>query len=177
MALGKKSIEFLRDRDAAERLHGFGYRVFTARWRWYTVELLGLAGPHTSRPDRSSLNRAINRLAETGEIDVRGSMPYSEVFESDDGFPAAELARIDPRWPHRSGRALWFRIPPPWGVDPDMSDGIPEAVPRSDAAIMLDFFNVGWPDWFADFCGATDREGRWSTPVGRFVTWMFCGHP
>lgn len=153
--------------------------ISTAKWRWYTTDLLGLTGPDTSRAERASLHRAIKSLEAAGELESRGSFPYPEAFGVD-GLDSTELSRIDPRWPHRSGRSLWFRIPPPWTLYYDVWDYdglIPAEVPDTDAAYVVDFLHLGRPDWFDDFCGAIDRRRRWLTPHGRLVTWIFCGPP
>lgn len=45
----------------------------------------------------------------------------------------------------------------------------PEELPEDDGADVLDFLDVDRPDWFADFCGAADRERRWRTLSGASV--------
>ena len=116
-----------------------------ARWRWYTIELLGLAGPDTTRAERVSLHRAINSLGNAGELEVRGLMPYGEPFTRI-GFNPAELSRFNPRWPHRRGRVLWFRRPPPWDYAKARDSGsYPEELPEDDGADILDFLDVYWP--------------------------------
>ncbi len=146
-----------------------------ARWRWYTIELLGLTGPATTRAERVSLHRAINSLGNAGELEVRGSMPYGGEPFTRIRFNPAELSRFNPRWPHRRGRVLWFRRPPPWDYEKARLDGWPEELPEDDGSTILDFLDVSWPDWFADFCGAADRERRWQTLSGAAVVWLFCG--
>lgn len=146
-----------------------------ARWRWYTVELLGLAGPATTRAERVSLHRAIKSLRNAGELEVRGSTPYDKPFTRI-GFNPAELSRFSSRWPDRRGRVLWFRRPPPWDYEKALNGGYyPEELPEDDGATVLDFLDVYWPDWFADFCEAADREHRWQTLSGAAVVWLFCG--
>lgn len=146
-----------------------------ARWRWYTIELLGLAGPATTRAERVSLHRAVNSLGKAGELEVRGSMPYGGEPFTRIRFNPAELSRFNPRWPDRRGRVLWFRRPPPWDYEQAQHEGYPEEMPEDDGAAILDFLDVYWPDWFADFCGAADRERRWQTLSGAAVVWLFCG--
>lgn len=150
-------------------------KISRARWRWYTIDLLGLAGPDATRGERVSLHRAINSLGNTGALEVRGSMPYDESF-AEIGFDPAELSRFDPRWPHRHGRVLWFRRLPPWDHDAALQDGYyPDNLPPDDGAVILDFLGIHWPEWFADFCASAEPDRRWQTRSGAAVVWLFCG--
>ena len=151
-------------------------KISRARWRWYTIDLLGLVGPDAPRAERVRLHRAITALGDAGDLEVRGSMPYDEPF-SEYGFNPVELARIDPRWPHRHGRVLWFRRPPPWDHDAAWQDGYyPANLPADDGAVILDFLDIERPEWFADFCGSAEPDRRWQTRSGAVVTWLFCGN-
>lgn len=149
--------------------------IVRARWRWYTIELLGLTDRETPRGERVSLHRAIKNLGEMGSLEVRESMPYSRAFARS-GLDGADLARLNLRWPHRPGRALWFRTAPPWDTAAVERRGwLPDDCPHDDGVYVLDFSHIDPPDWFADFCGAVDREHRWTTPTGALVAWLFGG--
>ncbi|MCB0930169.1 MAG: hypothetical protein KDB70_20160 [Mycobacterium sp.] len=121
-----------------------------ARWRWHTIDLLGLAGPHTSPSERSSLRRAINALTDAHAVQALDRNPYTDFH-----FPP--LADIDPRWPTR--RALWFRLPPTADIPDD-----------DQAAILTRLTHL--------YLSATELEaaiGNWSTPDGQFLHWILCG--
>ncbi|WP_131816228.1 hypothetical protein [Mycolicibacterium porcinum] len=151
--------------------------VVRARWRWYTVDLLGLATPDTPRSARVSLHRAIGALERSHEIEVvRRKLPYSQPFGGHidryerlvGGIDLAELTDVDSRWPARPRQVVWFRLPPP---HPDY-----EGVPADDQIAVIDAIEGEWtPEPFEDFVGSIDPLGRWYTPVGEFLTWIFCG--
>lgn len=121
-----------------------------ARWRWHTIDLLGLAGPQTSPSERSSLRRAINALTETHTVEALDRNPYTDFH-----FPP--LADVDPRWPN--GRALWFRLPPTTEIPDD-----------DQAAILTRLTHL--------YLSPTELDtaiGNWSTPDGQFLHWALCG--
>ena len=155
----------------------FDIDVVRARWRWYTIDLLGLATPDTPRSARVSLHRAIGALERSHEIEViRGELPYGHPFggyidthaRPVGGIDLTELTHMDPRWPTRPRQAVWFRLPPP---HPHYED-----VPVDDQAAVINTIEGEWtPEPFEDFVESIDPLGRWYTPVGQFLTWIFCG--
>ena len=142
--------------------------MMTARWRWYTVDLLGVIGAESSRAERSSAHRAVRALAREGLVQTHAE-PYPHRIG---GLDLSELSRVDARWPVRSGPRLWFRLPGP----PDIEDVILDDHYDDQVAAVLTF-QVYRPEPFEDFVGATDRVGRWATPTGQFLAWVFCGGP
>jgi hypothetical protein len=157
-----------------------------ARWRWYTIDLLGLAGFDTPRSTRVSLHRAVRTLAKQRRLHIRTENPYNGLFvpyteaESvagdgvgafhfDDDFvetgnlDLTELHRVDHRWPSGVGRHLWFRLAPT--VD----------IPEDDQVAVLQWLNEDRPDGFVEFTETLDRNRAWKSEVGRFLIWLFCG--
>lgn len=147
--------------------------VLRARWRWYTIDLLDLVEADGSRSERVSLHRAVQSLQREGRVQAAGQFPYPQPFcaylnhvdRLVGGIDLAELTRVDPRWPSRTGRALWFRLPPPTR----------DVIPRDDQLGVLDFIAKWRPDPFEDFVAMLDRRRRWSTPTGQCLAWLFCG--
>ena len=158
-----------------------------ARWRWYTVDLLGLTPDADAgrcpagdpRSHRVSLHRAVRNLHQAGEVEIATTCPYPPVlggFDYDDddslqltssGLPLWELHDyVDPRWPDGPGRRLWFRLPPPALAD----------VPLDDQIAILNFLHLD-PWDFQEFTETVDRKQAWESEVGRFVRWLFCGPP
>lgn len=144
-----------------------------ARWRWYTIDLLDLVEAGSPRSERVSLHRAVRSLHRDGRVEMVGQFPYPQPFSAYinhvdqlvGGVDLSELARIDPRWPNRTGRALWFRLPTP---DRD-------SLPNDDQLTILKFIAEWRPDPFEDFVATLDHRQRWSTPIGQCLTWLFCG--
>lgn len=149
--------------------------VLRARWRWYTIDLLDLVEIDSPRSARVSLHRAIRSLHRDGRVEAVGQLPYPQPFSAHinhvdrlvGGVDLAELAGVDPRWPSRTGRALWFRLPVP-------DQG---AIPHDDQLAVLDFIDEWRPEPFEDFVATIDHQRRWSTPTGQCLTWLFCGSP
>ncbi|MCV6966079.1 hypothetical protein H7J50_20030 [Mycobacterium intermedium] len=149
----------------------FYFPTARARWRWYTVDLLGLAEPGTGRARRVSLHRAAHTLHRAGRLDVAHGLPYPQPFGVGDGFynpskgvDLQELRLVDNRWPEGPEKCLWLRLPPP----------PPDDVPENDQLFFLNGFAEG-PDLFLDFVEAIDRNLAWQSEVGRFLRWLFCG--
>lgn len=145
-----------------------------ARWRWYTIDLLGVAGFHSSRSDRVSLHRAVRGLHKRGVVEISPGLPYERWFgcEVDElrgvlvgGVDLDELSDFDPRWPGDLRRSLWFRLQPRRARDFGCSD---------DQMWLLD--NL-YGDFFDDFTGAFDRKAAWGSEFGQFMRWLFCGYP
>ena len=147
-----------------------------ARWRWYTIDLLDLVEVDSPRSERVSLHRAVRSLHRDGRIEAVGQFPYPQPFSAYishvdqlvGGIDLTELARIDRRWPSRTGRALWFRLPAPEQQD---------SLPPDDQLAVLQFIAQWRPDPFEDFVATLDHRQRWSTPIGHCLAWLFCGSP
>lgn len=148
--------------------------VIRARWRWYTIELLGLVDIDAAENARATVNQAINTLARRGHVrTTRTAYPYSTPFA---GYSTgcgdvagtvdlAELHHQDPRWPTRHGRRLWFRLPPP-----------PQhRVPPDDQLAILGHLERHRPDEFEDFAATLNRGHAWRSPVGQLLAWLLCG--
>lgn len=148
-----------------------------ARWRWYTIDLLDLVDDNAPRSERVSLHRAIGALACDKRVSVSTTFPYPTVVRP--GVPFAdidlvsELGEVDPRWPRGRGRCLWFRLPSRRGRSA-----------RWDQAWAIRWLNgelTGDDDWMPEavweFLGTLDRQRAWASEMGRFVAWLFCGHP
>lgn len=148
--------------------------VLRARWRWYTIDLLDLVDANSSRSTRASLHRAVWSLHRDRRVQAVGQFPYPQPFSAHinhvdqlvGGVDLFELSRVDPRWPSRTGRALWFRLPAPDH----------EAIPEDDQLAVLHFIDEWRPDPFEDFVATLDRQRRWSTATGQCLKWLFCGH-
>lgn len=98
--------------------------------------------------------------------DYRFGAYQNEFDEFVGGVDLSELSIVDPRWPSRRGRSLWFRLPPP------REHGL---VPANDQLVELEFLDDEQPDAFRDFTELLDREKAWRSPVGRYIRWLFCG--
>lgn len=152
-------------------------KVVRARWRWYTIDLLGIAEFAGSRSERVSLHRAIKALGRAGHVETTGNLPYQQPYAAytdylgklTGGIDLNELNTIDHRWPPNSGRTLWFRLPAP------PQDNT--ATTADDQLAILDFIAHWRPDAFEDFVATLDHKRRWNTPIGRFIAWLFCGQP
>ena len=148
-------------------------RWIRARWRWYTVDLLDLVEPGGPRSERVSLHRAVHSLHWEHRLQIQEMCPHGHWFggyenEYGDfvgGFDLSELSTVDPRWPSRQGRSLWFRLPPP----------LDQHVPVDDQMAELEFLEEGGPEEFRDFTEALDRPQAWQSSVGRYIRWLFCG--
>ncbi|MHA0290198.1 hypothetical protein ACXYX3_27660 (plasmid) [Mycobacterium sp. C3-094] len=142
-----------------------------ARWRWYTIDLLQLVSENGSHSERENLHRAIRALGKSGHLELSQELPYARPFAAYldlygrqvGGVDLNELAVVHPRWPHRNGRALWFRIPPP------------PKPPFDDQISVLDDIAVYRAGHFEDFVAAIDRTLCWSSKTGTLLTWLFCG--
>ncbi|OHU99777.1 hypothetical protein BKN37_18795 [Mycobacterium talmoniae] len=152
-----------------------GPAVVRARWRWYTIDMLGLVAHDASETARASVHRAVKTLAQRRVIDtVTAAYPYAEPFtgyltahgERAGHIDLAELHDLDPCWPARHGRRLWFRLPPP-----------ARRIPHDDQIAVLGRLDAHRPDEFEDFVAAVDRRRAWTTPVGHFVAWLLRGQP
>jgi hypothetical protein len=102
-------------------------------------------------------------------IETSDRLPYEQPFSfswaaDGEGLDLGELAAIDPRWPSRSGRTLWFRIRPPFDAEQEMWD--------DQVSIMG---RLGDSDAFADFVTAGNKNERWNDPSAKFIHWLFCG--
>ena len=157
-----------------------------ARWRWYTVDLLDLAESNAPRPDRVSLHRSIRSLHQAGQVDIATACPYPTIlggYRSSDGRRVGGLYvpklsysidigvryYADPRWPYAQGRRLWFRLPAPT----NRSD-----IPADDQIAFIDYLHTDNPKAFQEFVQRLRTYGEdeaWTSPVGRFVRWLFCG--
>lgn len=147
-------------------------RSVSGRWRWYTVDLLGLTNASNTRAARVSLHRAVRKLGESGHLEV-SVMPYDNPWAAyrdyedrlQGGIDLTELRELDRRWPSRMNQTLWFRLPPPEHGPP----------PARDQVAILEFIDDYHPEPFADFAATLDREKRWRTPTGEFLAWLFLG--
>ena len=182
-ALQLKILDALKRRGSSDRYDAheipglmdeeFPTRWIRARWRWYTVDLLDLVEPSAQRSERVSLHRAVHSLHRAHRLQIEEMCPYGDCFgayenEYDEyvgGFDLSELSTVDPRWPSRQGRSLWFRLPPPHD----------QPVPADDQMAELGFLEEGQPDEFRDFTEALDRPQAWHSSVGRYIRWLFCG--
>lgn len=167
------------DRYDAQRVSGqlidaSRIRWVRARWRWYTIDLLDLVESGGRRSERVSLHRAVRSLQRARRLQVEETCPYGHVFapyeneygEYEGGLYLPRLSIVDPRWPSRQGRSLWFRLPPPRRL---------EQVPEDDQIAQLDAIDYYQPEAFRDFTEARDPLQAWQTPVGRYIRWLFCG--
>lgn len=141
-------------------------------WRWYTIDLLGLASAGTPRSDRVSLHRAVKGLAAAGLVEVSRSFPHADRLAHNrnasgrnafDRFDLRELWRSDDRFPAYPDRCLWFRISVPRGR-------------RTATEHFLDSIEDFTYD-VDDFLEFPDRSLAWQSPLGRFITWLICGSP
>ena len=166
------------------------HSTFTARWRWYTIDLLNLTEFGAPRGERVSLHRAVRSLHRARRLQIATKCPYEQPFgarqnayddygdrDDDDyyysdlydtyvgGFDLSELHGVDSRWPHRQGRCLWFRLrPPPM-----------EYVPGDDQTYVLDW--IAEHESFIEFAETLDRTQAWKTSFASFLRWLFCGPP
>lgn len=164
-----------------------GTPLIRARWRWYTVDLLDLIELDTPRPERVSLHRAIRSLHQSGQLEIATACPYPKVLGGsrnhsglrEGGLYVQKLSYYpdhivsyyaDARWPYAQGRRLWFRLPPP--TDPD-------DIPADDQIAVIDYLHTSNPKPFQDFTEALRtfrrQEEAWTSSVGCFVRWLFCG--
>jgi hypothetical protein len=155
-----------------------------ARWRWYTIDLLNLVEFGAPRSARVSLHRAVHGLHRARRLQIETACPYDQPFgafenpfygdyeyyyeydpndEYVGGFDLSELNTVDPRWPHRQGRCLWFRLSPP-SMD---------LAPDDDQMYVLEW--IGGSDEFVEFTQTRDRVQAWNTPFARLLRWLFCG--
>lgn len=149
------------------------FPVVHARWRWYTVDLLGLAHRDCPRSQRVSLHRAISKLHQANRVEVKTGLPYPQPFgPAPDRYEPphrridlGELSLVDPRWPERPERCLWFRWPPPPR----------RKVPKDDQLYLLRSLAAG--ETFLEFVELLDRRQAWESEFGRFLRWLFCGSP
>jgi hypothetical protein len=159
--------------DGAMLLSG-GRCVLRARWRWYTIEMVGLLNKHSAESRRAAANQTIRTLARRGRVQVwNGDYPYPAPFaghcSQNDMYVGtvnlAELHAIDSRWPPRHGRRLWFRLPPPPR----------HAIPVDDQIAVLNYLDTHRPEEFEDFAAALDRRRAWKSPAGQLPMWLLCG--
>lgn len=164
--------------DVAELVGRYsGRHVVRARWRWYTLDLLDLVPCECPRAERVSFHRAIKALEKAGRVETLGQLPYPQPFAAYvnywnqlvGGIDLNELSKVDSRWPSSPGRALWFRLSRPHLAH--------EPTPEDDQLAVLDFIETWRPESFEDFAATLDHDHRWTTPTGRFLTWLFCGPP
>lgn len=174
--------------DVTELVNPDDTPLIRARWRWYTVDLLDLVEIDAPRPERVSLHRAIRNLHQTGQLEIATACPYPKVLGGyqnlhglrEGGLYVQKLGYYqdlwvnyyaDARWPYTQGRRLWFRLPPPANrVD----------IPVDDQIAVIDYLHTCNPSAFQDFTDRLRRhreEDAWTSPVGRFVRWLFCGPP
>ncbi|UMB70035.1 hypothetical protein [Mycobacterium paraterrae] len=148
--------------------------VIQARWRWYTLELLGLVDDTATEAQRHTANQAISTLARRGHVRTRlTDYPYHGPFGGYDAgggemagqVDLAELRFLDSRWPARHGRRIWFQLPPPCNI------------PADDQLAVLRRLHVNRPDEFEDFAASVDRHHAWRSPIGHLVAWLLCGSP
>lgn len=160
--------------------------VIRARWRWYTVDLLGLVEIDAPRPERVSLHRAIHSLHDADLLEIATACPYPTKLGGYQNYYGQRVGSLyvpklsyypdhmvayvaDERWPYAQGRRLWFRLLPP--ITPD-------DIPPDDQIVFIDYLHTSNPKAFQDFTEKlrTYRlEEAWISPVGRFVRWLFCG--
>ena len=151
--------------------------VLHARWRWYTIDLLGLVTFGEPRSHRVSAHRAVRSLARAHRVQIVDQCPYDDPFLAQvdyygNQFGGIDLAEVnqyvDPRWPSRQGRHLWFRLPPP------MTDYVPD----DDQLIRLELLQEGFiPEAFDEFMGTIDRRRAWNSDTGQYLQWLLCGSP
>ncbi|GAB7072093.1 hypothetical protein JCM12141A_63830 [Mycolicibacterium hodleri] len=149
--------------------------VLRARWRWYTIDLLDLVAFGEPRSHRVSAHRAVRSLARAHRVQIVDQCPYDDPFLAEvdyygnqfGGLDLAEVTQyVDPRWPGRQGRCLWFRLPPP----------MTESVPDDDQLIQLEALQEGiFPEAFDEFTGTVDRRKAWESDAGRYLRWLLCG--
>jgi hypothetical protein len=159
--------------DAVMRLSGERYAL-RARWRWYTIEMVGLVNESSTETTRATANQAIRTLARRGRVQVwTGDYPYTAPFAgycSENGkcvgaVNLAELHAIDSRWPPRHGRRVWFRLAPPQRQE----------IPVDDQIAVLNYLDTHRPEEFEDFAATLDRRRAWDSPVGQLLMWLLCG--
>ena len=180
-----QAIEFFRLEYSTDGSEDDDFRAAIAankgtRWRWYTIDLLGIVGRKSTRSARSSAHRAVRQLARNGELEMQESFPYPQrklAVDSIDhyetgipivtgGFALNDLAKVDDRWPSRRGRTLWFRRPPRHGdFDPAKLD---EVIDRLDEC-------VGDYDSLAEDSHPLDSRDSWQVDCILFLRWLFCG--
>ncbi|MCV7133652.1 hypothetical protein H7J06_11710 [Mycobacterium hodleri] len=149
--------------------------MLRARWRWYTIDLLDLVAFGEPRSHRVSAHRAVRSLARAHRVQIVDQCPYDDPFLAEvdyygnqfGGLDLAEVTQyVDPRWPGRQGRCLWFRLPPP----------MTESVPDDDQLIQLEALQEGiFPEAFDEFTGTVDRRKAWESDAGRYLRWLLCG--
>ncbi len=196
-SLQRKVLDALVDRrdndtydaaDVSELIDPDDTPLIRARWRWYTVDLLDLTEVTAPRPDRVSLHRAIRSLHQTGQVEIATACPYPTILggcRNDYGHRVGGLYvpklsyhidigvryRVDARWPYTQGRRLWFRLPPPTSRND---------IPADDQIAVIDCLHTNNPKEFQDFTEKlrTRKEDEaWTSAIGRFVSWLFCGSP
>lgn len=145
-------------------------------WRWYTIDLLGLASAGTPRSDRVSLHRAVKGLATTGLVEVSRSFPHGDRLAPNrnaagrntfDRFDWRGLWLRHDRFPAHPDKCLWFRNSVPRGR-------------RTATEHFLDSIEAIYDDGYSlvdDFLEFPTRDLAWQSPLGRFITWLICGSP
>jgi hypothetical protein len=116
----------------------------------------------------------VHSLQRARRVQVEDTCPYGYFFapyqneydKYEGGLYLPELSTVDPRWPNRQGRSLWFRLPPPRRV---------EQVPEDDQLTQFKFIDDYQPEAFRDFTEKLDREQAWQSEVGRYIRLLFCG--
>lgn len=49
-------------------------------------------------------------------------------------------------------------------------------IPDDDQIYVLHHLQQQRPDSLEDFAATLDRRQAWTSPVGRFLAWLLCGH-
>lgn len=159
--------------DLSDELDGLCSPV-RARWRWYSIDLLGVVDGRASQVERATVLAAVRGLARRGHLDtVRTAYPYTDPFGGylEDGrrmgrVDLAELREVDSRWPAHHGRRVWFRRRPPATA----------IIPVDDQISVLALLRRDRPEAFEDFAATLDRRQAWSTPMGHLLAWLLCGN-
>jgi hypothetical protein len=148
------------------------HRGFHHRWRWYTLEMLGLVNSTTPVSVRSSYSRAVRSLEAEGLLQTRNRFPYDAWFLTppppDDEFKLyIDPAHLSP-WPARPGKPLWFRIqqdePQDWN----------DLYELQDALWLFKLFDIEGPDdEMADFAGMVDQRAALRSPPAQWLRWFF----
>lgn len=151
-----------------------GARKLRARWRWYTIGMLGLIDHGAPESQRASIHQTVRALAQAGHLHTATTpYPYGAPFtphrdecgDAIGGLDLSELCAFDPRWPPRHGRRLWFRLQPT------------PKIPSDDQTAVLHWLAATRPDEYEDFAASLDRSRAWESDMGRFLRWLLCGHP
>lgn len=184
-ALIERRDNDIYDASGLDDLLGSEVDEVRARWRWYTIDLLGVVQFGAPRSERVSFHRAVHSLHNRGRLDIATACPYDQPFGAHEneygdlvgGLDLSELSTIDPRWSSSQGRCLWFRlrVPPMCTLDD---------LPFDDQMVIADdiahpsYTNLNLPyhsEAFMDFTGTADRRDAWASDIGKFMHWLLCG--